>query len=84
MFEMQFSSQLCDGAQKYQGLVYLSSIFTFKRCEDKRKFGVHPILFNSLKYSFQKILYHGKEFLILSKNKLVWRKFVRISQIYPL
>jgi hypothetical protein len=27
-------------------------------------FGVHPILSNPLKYSFLKILYHDKEFLI--------------------
>jgi hypothetical protein len=32
-----------------------------------REFGIHPILSNILKYSFQKILYYDEEFLILPK-----------------
>jgi hypothetical protein len=44
-------------------------------------FGVHPILLNSLKYSFPKILYRV---FSLAKNTLEWRGFVGISRNYPL
>jgi hypothetical protein len=52
-------------------LVYFFGIFLPNRCGDKRGFGVHPILTNTLpqkysthKYSSPKILYHDEEFLI--------------------
>jgi hypothetical protein len=44
--------------------VLLLGIFTPKRCGDMWGFGVHPILSNPLKYSFQKILYYNGEFFI--------------------
>jgi hypothetical protein len=46
------------------GLVYFSRIFTPKTCRNMRGFGVHPMLFNPLKYFSQKIFYHSGEFLI--------------------
>jgi hypothetical protein len=44
------------------GLVYFSGIFTFERCGDIRRFGVHPILLNPHKYSSPEILYQSGEF----------------------
>jgi hypothetical protein len=46
------------------GLVYFSGIFISKRYGDIEEFGVHPILYNPLKYHSPKILYHDEEFLI--------------------
>jgi hypothetical protein len=51
--------------------------FIFERCRDIRRFGVHLILSNLLKYSFRKILYYDEVFN-LAKNTLVWRGFVEI------
>jgi hypothetical protein len=44
------------------GLVYFSGIFISKRYGDIEEFGVHPILYNPLKYHSPKILYHDEEF----------------------
>jgi hypothetical protein len=38
--------------------------FISERCGDIQEFSVHSILLNLLKYSFLKILYHNREFLI--------------------
>jgi hypothetical protein len=48
-------------------LVYFSGIFIPKICGDMWGFGVHSILLNLLKYTFPKILYHDREFLIYPK-----------------
>jgi hypothetical protein len=42
------------GEARRLGLVYFSGIFTPERCGDMRRFGVHPILSNPLKYSSPK------------------------------